>query len=268
MKVAAVQLRSGGDVGANIAAAEALIREAAGEGAELVATPEMTHLLVRDRSELLAAVREEREDEGLSRFRALAGELGIHLLVGSLAVRDGRALRNRSFLLGPGGDVRARYDKMHMFDADVGAGDMWRESATYRAGDAPVTARVDDVKLGLSVCYDLRFPELYRHYAQAGCHLLSVPAAFTVPTGRAHWEVLLRARAIESGAYVIAPAQGGRHPDGRETFGHSTIVGPWGEVLARLDHPDPGLIFADIDTGEVERARGRIPAWAVEPRVR
>ena len=268
MRVACVQLRSGGDVGANVAAAEALIREAAGEGADLVATPEMTHLLVRGRDALLENMREEGEDDGLARFRALAGELGIHILIGSLAVREGTALRNRSFLLGPDGDVVARYDKMHMFDATVSSADTWRESATYRAGATPVTAEVGDVKLGMSVCYDLRFPELYRFYARAGCHLLSVPAAFTVPTGQAHWEVLLRARAIESGAYVVAPAQGGRHPDGRETYGHSVIVGPWGEVLARLEHDEPGLILADIDGDEVERARGRIPAWSVEPRVR
>ena len=185
MRVACVQLRSGGDVGANVAAAEALIRKAAEEGADLVATPEMTHLLVRGRDALLENMREEGEDDGLARFRALAGELGIHILIGSLAVREGTALRNRSFLLGPDGDVVARYDKMHMFDATVSSADTWRESATYRAGATPVTAEVGDVKLGMSVCYDLRFPELYRFYARAGCHLLSVPAACPVGTVKA-----------------------------------------------------------------------------------
>ena len=261
-----MQMCSGGDVAGNLDAVEALIREAAGEGAELVATPEMTHLLVRSRDELMEHVRPEAEDTGLARFTGLAAELGIHILVGSLAVRVGEGIRNRSYLIDPGG-ITARYDKIHMFDATVSETDRWRESSTYTAGDSPVEAEVGGVKLGMSVCYDLRFPELYRHYARAGCHLLSVPAAFTVPTGRAHWEVLLRARAIENGAYVVAPAQGGSHPEGRETYGHSVIIGPWGEVLAELEHDAPGIICADVDVDEVERARGRIPAWSVEPKV-
>ena len=260
-------MRSGTGVAANIAQASELVRAAAGEGAVLVATPEMTNMLVRGREALEARLCDEADDPAVAAFSGLARELGLHLLIGSLAIRDGARIRNRSYLFGPSGDVLARYDKMHMFDADVGANDRWRESETYAAGDIPVTAGVGEAKLGLSICYDLRFAELFRHYAREGCEIISVPAAFTVPTGRAHWEVLLRARAIEAGCFVVAPAQGGRHEDGRQTHGRSLIVAPWGEVVAEMDGDAPGYIVAEIDLGEVRQARARVPAWSQTPKV-
>ena len=254
-------MRSGTDPARNTADALRSIREAAGQGAELVATPEMTTQLDRHRSSPVPP-----EADTLAPFNDLASELGIHILLGSTPVRDGDRLRNQSVLLGPSG-VLARYTKMHLFDVDVSETESWRESATYRAGDAPVTAEVGDVRLGLAICYDLRFPELFRHYARAGCQLIAVPAAFTVPTGQAHWHVLLRARAIETGAYILAPAQGGLHEDGRRTYGHSLVVDPWGEVVAELAHDEPGILLADLDLSRVADARRRIPAWAQVPRV-
>ena len=265
MRVGLVQMRSGTDPERNSDDALASIREAAGEGADLVATPEMTTLLQRDRAALDRDVRDEADT--VAPFAEVARELGVHVLIGSAAIREGDTLRNRSLLISPEGAVAARYDKMHMFDVDVSATERWRESATYSAGDGPVTALVGEAQLGLSVCYDLRFPELYRHYARAGCGVVSVPAAFTVPTGRAHWHVLLRARAIETGAFVLAPAQGGLHADGRTTYGHSLVVGPWGEVVAELDHDEPGVLMADLDLSQVAHARARIPAWRAEPRI-
>ena len=267
MRVAAVQMRSGTGVAANIAQASGLIRAAAGEGAEFVTTPEMTNMVVRGREALEARLAAEADDASVAAFSGLARELGLHLLIGSLAVRDGARIRNRSYLFGPSGDVLARYDKMHMFDANVGVNDRWRESATYAAGDAPITADVGEAKLGLGICYDLRFAELFRHYAREGCEIITVPAAFTVPTGQAHWKVLLRARAIETGCFMIAPAQGGLHEDGRETYGHSLIVAPWGEVVAEMDGDAPGYIVAEIDLDEVRQARARVPAWSQSPKV-
>jgi len=267
VKVAAIQMCSGTDVARNVAAASELIRQAVGEGAVLIATPEMTHLLQRDRERLLATVRSEDEDVGLHAFCALARELNITLLIGSLAVRVGEGLRNRSYVMAPTGEIAARYDKMHMFDVQVSAQESWRESQTYAPGDTPSMVEAAGVKLGLSICYDLRFGELFRHYAREGVELITVPAAFTVPTGRAHWETLLRARAIETGAYILAPAQGGVHEDGRETWGHSALFGPWGESVAMLDRDQPGVMVAEIDPEAVTRARAKIPAWSMEPKI-
>ncbi len=262
---ACVQLRSSRDVSANSTAAEALIREAAAAGADYVQTPEMTNLLERSREDLMAKIRVEAEDPSLARFRALAAELGIWLHIGSLAIllEPGKAA-NRGFLIGPDGSLKARYDKIHMFDVDLPNGESWRESATYRPGCESLLADLPFARLGLAVCYDVRFPALFRAQARAGAEVLTMPAAFTRQTGEAHWHVLQRARAIENGAFVISSAQGGKHEDGRETYGHSLIVNPWGAVIAELDHDEPGFVTARIDTEETLKARQRIPAIANE----
>ncbi|WP_123195262.1 carbon-nitrogen hydrolase family protein [Pannonibacter phragmitetus] len=258
---ACVQLRSSRDVAANSAAAEALIREAAAAGADYVQTPEMTNLLERSREDLMAKIRVEADDPSLARFRALAAELGIWLHIGSLAIllEPGKAA-NRGFLIGPDGSLKARYDKIHMFDVDLPNGESWRESATYRPGCESLVADLPFARLGMAVCYDVRFPALFRAQARAGAEVLTMPAAFTRQTGEAHWHVLQRARAIENGAFVISSAQGGKHEDGRETYGHSLIVNPWGAVIAELDHDEPGFVTARIDTEETQKARQRIPA--------
>lgn len=262
---ACVQLRSSRDVAANGAAAEALIREAAAAGADYVQTPEMTNLLERSREDLMAKIRVEADDPSLARFQALAAELGIWLHIGSLAIllEPGKAA-NRGFLIGPDGSLKARYDKIHMFDVDLPNGESWRESATYRPGCESLVADLPFARLGMAVCYDVRFPALFRAQARAGAGVLTMPAAFTRQTGEAHWHVLQRARAIENGAFVISSAQGGKHEDGRETYGHSLIVNPWGVVIAELDHDEPGFVTARIDTEETLKARQRIPAIANE----
>ena len=255
-------MRSGLDVAANIAAASKLIRAAAAEGAQFIATPEMTHLLQRDPTALRSTVRPMDEDAGVAAFSDLAAELSVHLLIGSLAIlREDGKIANRSLLFTPTGALSAQYDKIHLFEAALSKSETYREADSYAAGDTPVTAAVGEQSLGLSICYDLRFPALYQNYARAQVDMMTAPAAFTVATGKAHWETLLRARAIETGAYVIAPAQGGLHEDGRKTWGRSTIIAPWGEVAAKLDHNDPGFICADIDTAKVAQARQRTPAW-------
>jgi predicted amidohydrolase len=261
-RAAAVQLRSGLDIARNIAAAEALIREAAKAGAGYVLTPEMTNVLDRDRDRLLKAIKGEDREPSLARFRALAGELGIHLHIGSLAIRIGEgAVANRSFLIGPDGAVTARYDKIHMFDVDLPNGETYRESALYKAGGAAAIAELPWTRLGMTVCYDVRFPHLYRALAHAGATIIAIPAAFTRTTGEAHWHVLVRARAIETGAYVVAAAQGGAHEDGRQTYGHSMIVDPWGRVLAEAG-TEPGVIVADIDPEMSAAVRKRVPSLA------
>jgi len=253
---------SGVDVAANIAAASDLVREAAAEGAHFIATPEMTNLLQRDPDALRRAVRSMDEDAGVAEFSNLAAELSIHLLIGSLAIlRNDGKIANRSLLFAPDGTLTAQYDKIHLFEAALSKTESYREADSYAAGDVPVTAKAGAFSLGLSICYDLRFPSLFGSYARDEVDVITAPAAFTVATGKAHWETLLRARAIETGAYVIAPAQGGHHEDGRKTWGRSTIVAPWGEVVAKLDHDEPGLICAEIDTAKVAQARQRIPAW-------
>jgi predicted amidohydrolase len=264
-RAAALQLRTGRSVAENTAATETLVRQAAGLGAAYVLTPEMTTILERDRERLLSVLAPEEEDPALRRFRALAHELGIHLHIGSLAVRcpDGLAA-NRSLVIGPDGGILARYDKIHLFDVDLRDGESWRESRTYRGGREAVVVDLPFARLGLSICYDVRFPLLYRVLARAGSSVFAVPSAFTRATGEAHWHVLLRARAIETGSFVIAAAQGGRHEDGRETFGHTLIVDPWGRVLAECDGQEPGAVFADIDPEESARVRARIPAITLE----
>lgn len=261
IKAACVQMRSGVEIAPNLAAASALIREAAGKGAKFIATPEMTNLL-DIRPGMARAKIVEQDDIPLHAFQALAAELRVTLLIGSLAVTlpNEDRFANRSFLIGPDGGVIARYDKIHMFDVEVGDGQSYRESRAYRPGETAMLATAPFGKVGMTICYDLRFPHLYRRLAQAGADVLTIPAAFTRVTGEAHWHVLVRARAIETGCFVIAPAQGGKHEDGRETFGHSLIVSPWGEVLAEADAAEPGIVLAELDLDDVAKARGRIPS--------
>ena len=259
-RAACVQLRSSDDVAENIRVASALIREAKAKGADFIATPENTTLMAPDGGAKLERSFPEQTDPALPAFRALAAELGVWLLIGSLAIKVSEAkTANRSFLFDPKGAIAARYDKIHLFDVDLPSGETYRESKTVAGGGRAVTADLPWGKLGLTVCYDLRFPQLYRTLAQASAIVLTVPAAFTETTGKAHWHVLLRARAIENGAFVLAPAQGGTHAGGRKTYGHSLIVAPWGEVLAEAG-TDPGVIVADIDPELALEARTRIPS--------
>lgn len=261
VKIALIQMRSGVDAARNVDDAGAMIREAAANGARLVATPEITNLAQRNAGELFDALRTPGEDPGLVRFSDLAQTLGIDVLAGSMALLgpDGRAV-NRSCLFGPDGALKASYDKIHMFDVSLGAGEEYSESENYAPGDRAVMADAAGLKLGLTICYDVRFPYLYRRLAKAGANVITVPSAFTRPTGRAHWEILLRARAIETGSFVLAPAQGGKHEDGRKTWGHSMVVGPWGEIIAQLAHDEPGILYAEIDPEESRDARLRIPS--------
>jgi predicted amidohydrolase len=260
-KAACIQLRSGRDVAANVAAALSLIDEAADAGAEFVATPETTSLMEVKRDLLFEKTTDEAHDAALAAFRRVAAQRKLWLLAGSLSIKlSAEKIANRSFLIAPDGSVAARYDKIHMFDVDLGGGETYRESKNYAPGADAVIADLPWGRLGMSVCYDLRFPHLYRSLAQAGASFLSVPSAFTRPTGAAHWHVLLRARAIENGAFVFAPAQGGLHENGRETYGHSLIIAPWGEVLAEAEGDAPGFIIADIELAQVEAARHRVPS--------
>lgn len=258
--VGLVQMTSGRDLGPNVEAASALIREARGQGADFVLTPETTTMMEPRRKLTLEKAAPEAEHEGVSAFAALAAELEIWLLIGSMTVGlDGEKVANRSFLFDPAGGIAARYDKIHMFDVEIPDGQSYRESSTYRAGSAAVTAALPWGTLGLSVCYDLRFPHLYRSLARAGADFLTVPAAFTRFTGQAHWHVLLRARAIETGCFVFAPAQCGEHAEGRRTYGHSLVVAPWGEVLADGGEA-PGVVVAEVDPARVAEARRMVPA--------
>jgi len=260
VRVAALQMRSGQDVARNVADFEALVREAAGRGATYVQSPEMTGALMRDKAALKAVLKPEGEDPVERAAGRLAAELGIVVHVGSTAIArpDGK-VANRGFLFGPDGALLATYDKIHMFDVDLDNGESWRESATYEPGAAATVADLSFGRLGMAVCYDVRFPQLFRAQALAGAEVLTAPAAFTRQTGAAHWHVLQRARAIENGAFVVSAAQGGLHEDGRETFGHSLIVDPWGRVVAEADHDEPGVVVADIDLAAVAEARGKIP---------
>jgi predicted amidohydrolase len=259
-RAACIQMRSGLDIDRNVADATALIAEAAGLGASFVSTPEMTALFEGEGAALLAKARSEADDTALQRFRALAEELGLWLHIGSLAIKiSDTHCANRGFLIGPDGRVRATYDKVHMFDVQIGDGQVYRESSRYRAGERLAVADAAGVRVGLSVCYDVRFAYLYRALAKAGAQVLTVPAAFTKTTGQAHWHVLLRARAIETGSFVIAAAQCGRHENGKETFGHSLIIDPWGRILAEAGE-EPGVIVAEIDPALSAEARGKIPA--------
>ncbi len=262
VRIGLVQLRTPATQQEALAQAAPLVRRAAEQGARFVATPEATNILQRDRSRLFPLLKSLDDDPAVQGLRGLAAELGIELLIGSALVRrpDG-GCANRAILVGGDGGVRATYDKIHMFDVDLPTGERHRESAAYTPGDQAVVAHTQAFgPLGLTVCYDLRFPLLHAALAGAGAVAIAVPAAFTRPTGEAHWETLLRARAIETGAYVLAPAQGGVHADGRATWGRSTVVEPWGEVIARLDHDEPGVLMAEVDPAKVQAARVAIPA--------
>jgi predicted amidohydrolase len=259
-RVGLIQMRSSRTPAENFAAAAALIREAKQAGAEYVLTPEMTNVMESKRERLFAAVGVEEDDASVAGFRALARELKLHLHVGSLALRVGpdRAA-NRGLLIGPDGEIAARYDKIHMFDVDLAGGESYRESRTYRPGEIAVLADLPWGKLGITICYDLRFPALYRGLAEAGASFLAIPSAFTRQTGEAHWHILMRARAIETGCFVFAAAQGGTHENGRETYGHSLVVDPWGRVIAE-GGSEPGVIIAEVDLAEIATARSRVPS--------
>jgi predicted amidohydrolase len=253
-------MRSGIDMARNLNDANAMIREAAGQGAQYVLTPEMSNIFEADRERLKSLVRQEEHDASVAGFSLLAKELGIWLHAGSLALRITEdKLVNRSLLFAPGGEPVARYDKIHLFDVNLPNGERIRESDTFAPGDEAVVANLPWGPLGLSICYDMRFPNLYNVLANAGAMFMAVPAAFTVPTGKAHWHVLLRSRAIETGSFVLAAAQGGAHECGRHTFGHSLVVTPWGEIAAELD-TEPGVLVFEVDEELVKRDRSRIPA--------
>jgi predicted amidohydrolase len=265
LKVALIQLRTPASQAAALAQVEPLIRQAAAGGAQFIATPEATNILERDRTKLFAALKPAAADPCVQGLIGLAAALKVWILIGSALVEraDGGAA-NRSMLIDPNGAVVATYDKIHMFDVDLPTGERARESEAYTPGAEAVVAQTPFASIGLSVCYDIRFPYLYRALAKAGAEILTVPAAFTRPTGEAHWEILLRARAIETGAFVLAPAQGGRHEDGRGTWGRSMIIGPWGEVLAASDGDEPGVIAASLDLAASAKARAAIPSLANE----
>ena len=259
-KAAMIQMRAGLTPAANVDAAARLIEQSKIDGAGYVQTPEMTNVLAAKREHLFATIVEEEKDASLAAFRDLARRLRIILHVGSLAVRlsPDRAT-NRAFLIDPQGEIVARYDKIHMFDVNLANGESYRESNNYTPGESAIVADLPWGRLGLTICYDLRFPALYRALAEAGASYLAIPSAFTKQTGEAHWHVLNRARAIENGCFVFAAAQGGKHENGRETFGHSLIVDPWGRVLAE-GGTEPGVVMAEVDPAEVAIARSRIPS--------
>ena len=260
-RVGLVQMCTGRDVERNLADAGALIREAAAKGASYVQTPEITTIMELERQRLFAAIRPEEGNPAVAYFASLARELEVWLHVGSMAVlAPNGKIANRSLLFAPTGEIAGRFDKIHMFDVELAGGESYRESRNYQAGNAGTLAELPWGTLGLTVCYDLRFPHLYRALAKAGAEFLAMPSAFTRQTGEAHWHVLLRARAIENGCFVLAAAQAGRHESGRQTYGHSLIVGPWGEVLAEGGGTGPGVIVADVDPAEVAQARSRIPS--------
>ena len=255
---AVLQMRTGRDVARNIDDLLGLAKDAAGQGARFLQSPEMSNILERDRAQLFAAVREETADPMLAAIRDFARRCQVSFHIGSLAVKSGDKLANRGFLIDPEGEIVARYGKLHLFDVDLPNGESWRESATYTAGDCAVVAPAAGAMIGMGICYDLRFPALFHELAKAGADILTAPACFTRQTGEAHWQVLQRARAIETGSFMISAAQGGKHEDGRETYGHSIIVDPWGRVLAEADD-QPGILLAEIDLQRVMDARGRIP---------
>ncbi|WP_395670223.1 carbon-nitrogen hydrolase family protein [Phenylobacterium sp.] len=263
LKVALIQTRTPATHAAALAHVLPLVEQAVAGGAQLIATPEGTNILQRDKAQLFAQLRPAEDDPVIQGLREAARRHLVWILIGSALVRraDGKAA-NRAFLITPSGEIVATYDKLHMFDVDLPTGETARESEAYEAGACAVVAEAAGAKLGLTICYDVRFPALHRALALAGAEVLCVPAAFTRPTGEAHWEILLRARAIETGSFVLAPAQGGFHEDGRGTWGRSIAVGPWGEILGVLDHDEPGVLFADLDLAAVAKARAAIPALA------
>ncbi|HTJ58300.1 MAG TPA: carbon-nitrogen hydrolase family protein [Devosiaceae bacterium] len=263
LRIAALQMRSGTEPEANLAALAELVARAVAEGATYVLSPEVTIAFAENREGLARVAGPYENNTPLARVSEIARQHRVMLHLGSLAVAlPDRRFANRSVLFSPAGEVLATYDKIHLFDATLPGLTAYRESATYKGGDQAVVVRAENISLGLTICYDLRFPALYRALAEAGAELIAVPAAFTVPTGRAHWEILLRARAIETGCYIIAAAQGGTHQNGRSTFGHSMIIDPWGEVIARNDGDEPGIVLADIDPAKIAAAREKVPALA------
>lgn len=264
MRAAIFQMTSGIDPAENAAAIVEQAARARAEGADILLTPEMAGYLDRDRERAAATLRSEADDPVLAKVREAAARLGLWIHLGSLPLKDERSdgrWSNRSFMIDGSGEIRARYDKIHLFDVDLATGESWRESAVYGPGEQVVAVDTPWARMGLSICYDMRFPDLYRALTNAGATILLAPAAFTVPTGRAHWHILLRARAIEAGCFVIAAAQTGRHADGRETYGHSLIVDPWGDIVLDMDE-EAGLALADIDLSRIEEVRARVPAIA------
>ncbi len=264
MRIALLQMTSGIDPGANAETLVTAVATAAAGGAAMLFTPEMSGLVDRDRLRAASSVCDETSDGVLAAVRRAAALHKIWVHIGSLAVTAdsaGDKFANRAFVIDDAGEIVARYDKMHLFDVDLATGESWCESNAYIAGAGPVLVGTPVGVLGLSICYDLRFPALYAAYSAAGATLLAIPAAFTVPTGLAHWHVLMRARAIENACFVIAAAQVGHHEDGRETYGHSLVVGPWGDVL--LDMADAtGVGFCDIDLAQIGETRSRVPVIA------
>lgn len=260
VRIAIYQAQSGIDPAANAERLVGSVREAAAGGAAMLFTPEMSGMLDRDRQRAFGKARREEEDQVLAAVRGAAAEAGIWMHLGSLALKgEGDKLVNRGFVIDAQGDIRARYDKIHLFDVDLPTGESWRESAMYDGGRSAVVVPDTPVgKLGLTICYDLRFPELFQRLSDAGAEVIAVPAAFTVPTGKAHWQVLMRARAIEAELFIVAAAQAGRHEDGRDTYGHSLVVDPWGEVILEMGG-EPGLAFTEVDLGRIAEVRARIP---------
>ena len=263
VRVAALQMTSGTEPRPNLDALERLAHEAAGQGVQYALSPEVSIVFAENRDGLRAVAGPWENNFALARVAAIARDTKMHLHLGSLAVAlpDGR-FANRSVLFRPDGEIAATYDKIHLFDATLPGLKQYRESETYSGGDTAVVTEAAGIKLGLTICYDVRFPALHRTLAQAGAELIAVPAAFTVPTGEAHWEVLLRARAIETGCFVIAAAQAGEHQNGRSTYGHSMIIDPWGKILGQLGGDGEGVLVAEIDLKAVAEARGRVPALA------
>jgi len=263
-KAACVQLRSGRSVEQNTADVERMVRQAAAGGATYVQTPEMTTLLEMKRADLMEKISLEADDPSLKRYQALAAETGVTLHIGSMAVlMDDGKVANRGYVIGADGAIKDYYDKIHTFDVDLPGGESYRESNTYRNGHRAVCVDLDWGRLGMGICYDMRFPDLFRAQARAGAHILTAPAAFTRQTGEAHWHLLLRTRAVENGCFVIAAAQAGQHEDGRETYGHSIMIDPWGTVIGEADR-EPGVVYADIDLSLIDKIRGQIPALANE----
>ena len=266
-RIALLQMTSGIDPAHNARTLARAVEQAAAEGAAMLFTPEMSGLIDRDRKRAAARIVRESEDPVLAAVREAAAKAGLWVALGSIAVRrdedESGRYANRSLVIGPDGAIRGRYDKMHMFDVDLATGESWRESNAYAPGDALGVVDGTPVgRLGLAVCYDIRFPALFEALGQRGCDAIAIPAAFTVPTGRDHWHLLQRARAVEASAYVIAAAQVGRHDDGRETFGHSLVVDPWGEVVLDMGGQEAGLGFAEFDATRIAAVRAQLPSLA------
>jgi predicted amidohydrolase len=260
LKIACMQMRSTTDVSENVDVFSRMVVQATQNGARYIQSPEMTGLVESSRAALMANIFSEAEDPIVAAAKKLAQQYDVYIHIGStpILLADGK-VANRGFVINPDGTKQCHYDKLHMFDVDLDNGESWRESATYQAGDQARIANIDGIKLGMGICYDVRFPELFKAQSQAGAQILTAPAAFTKQTGEAHWHILQRARAIENGAFMISAEQGGKHADGRETYGHSIVVSPWGQVIAELDHDEPDILYAEIELSAVDAARGKIP---------